>query len=204
MDYIPVPNTVQVDMFQLWDGQAVENVLHFQPTPTVNPILMNDLAAHLVTWWNANIKPNVPTNLQLSAIKLTDLTTQTGTVITYGTGLPIVGTNASPSLPNNCALVITKRTGLRGRSFRGRIYQPGMIEGAVTGNSVAASYVTTFVNAYGLIRNFSVGATPWDMVVVSRKQGGQWLVVGETNDVTTFTSDGVIDSQRRRLPGRGA
>jgi hypothetical protein len=204
MDYIPVADTVQVDLFMIWDGQSIENVFHFKPDVAVDPFIMFDLGAHLVTWWNANRKTDMPTNLQLSAIKLTDLSTQTGTVVNYGTGLPLVGTNVSPSLPNNCALVVTKRTAKRGRSFRGRIYAPGLVEAGVTGNTVSAGFVTAALNAYGLIRNFAVGATNWDMVVVSRKQGGQWLVNGETNEVTTFTSDGVVDSQRRRLPGRGA
>jgi len=204
MAYIPVPNAVQVDLFQLWDNQQVENVLHFQPSIPLTPTLYSELAAHLVTWWNANLKVLMPTTLQLSQIKVTDLTTQFSPVLNYSTGLPIVGTTASASLPGNCALVITKRTALRGRSFRGRIYQPGMVEAVVTNSQVAAGTVTAFLNAYGLIRTFSTASATWDMGVVSRVQGGVPLAVGEFHDITSFTSEGVIDSQRRRLPGRGA
>lgn len=204
MQYVPVPNIAQVELFQIWDNQLCENVLHFEPAIALTPTLMTEIGGALVTWWNANIKAWVPSTLSLTGVKVTDLTTQFAPVVNISAGLPIVGTNVSPSLPNNCALVLTKRTLLRGRSFRGRVYQPGMIEGQVTNSAVSSAYVTNFLNAYNSIKTVATATTTWDMVVVSRKQAGAWLSVGEAHPVTGFTSDGNIDSQRRRLPGRGA
>lgn len=204
MPYVPVPNVCQADLFQLWDGQQVENVLHFQPAATLTPLMYTELATFLGSWWNSSMKAWMPTTIQLSSIKITDMTTQFSPVVNYSGGMPIVGTNVSPSLPNNCACVVTKRTLLRGRSFRGRIYVPGMIEGQVTNSQVSPGYISNFLVAYGVIRAFATTSTTWEMVVVSRKQGGVPLVVGEAHAVTSFTCEGVIDSQRRRLPGRGS
>lgn len=204
MPYIPVVDVVQAELFMLWDGSNVENVLHFEPDTPPSLALMGELAAHLVTWWNANIKPLCAPQLQLNSLKLTDLSTEFAPVLNYNTGLPLVGTSATATLPNNVAFVVTKRTALRGRSYRGRIYVAGLTEGAVTGSVVAASVVTAYLNAYNLIKSFSTAGAAWTMQVVSRHQGGVPLINGIATDVTGFTSDGVVDSQRRRLPGRGA
>ena len=44
---------------------------------------------------------------------------------------------------------------------------------------------------------------PWSMVVVSRYENNAPRAEGIATLVDRLSSDGVIDSQRRRLPGRG-
>jgi len=204
MAYIPVPDTLQAELVYNWDGQIVENVLHFKPFNILSLTLMQELGLKLVGWWIANIKGITPTNLQLVNVKITDLTTQTSPTINYATSLPSVGTGGSPSLPNNCAVVLTKRTLLRGRSFRGRIYHPGLYEAIVVGNTVDAGAVVSFINAYTQLKAFPTATTTWEMVVVSKFQNKVPLLVGVTTPVLSLDSDGVVDSQRRRLPRRGA
>lgn len=201
--YIPVP-CWQIELISLWDSQTVESVLHFTAPsgPTVTDL--NNLGLALVNWWTTNIKPNMPTTLQLSDIRMTDLSSQTGQVFDYATGMPVVGTSASPSLPNSVACVFTKRTAQRGRSYRGRIYQYGLTEAAVTNNLLAGSNVSGYITAYNLLRSFSTATMTWTFVVASRYNNGAPRTTGVATPVVNITSDGVIDSQRRRLPGRGA
>lgn len=204
MPFIPAVGVCQAELIYAWDTQIVQNVLHFEPDTALTPELMLELGPHLVTWWNTSLKGSSPTNLQLSSIKLTDLTTQTAPSFVYSTGLPLTGTGGSPSLPNNCALVITKRTVFRGRSFRGRIFHPGLYESIVTGNTVDAGAVSSFVSAWSQLRTFTTTGASWNMVVISRQAD---LVPRETaliTEVLSLSSDGVVDSQRRRLPRRGA
>lgn len=205
MPYIPVSDTVMAELFMIWDSQLIETVLHFSPVVAgYNLAQMGDLGDALVTWWGTNIKPGMPTTLSLSGVKITDMASETGPVVDVSTGLPVIGTNASPSLPNNVACVFTKRTALRGRSYRGRIYHPGLCESMVTGNTVLASQVTTNITAYNLLRSFTANTKVWKLQVVSRRFEGADRLTGVTEPVTGFTSDGVVDSQRRRLPGRGS
>lgn len=204
MVYIPAINTCQAELFYTWDGQNVETVLHFEPDVPLTPALMTELGAFLVSWWDVQIQPDTPTNLTFRAIKFTDLTSQIGPTLTYAAGLPLVGIDASASLPNNCALVITKRTILRGRSYRGRIYHPGLMEGDVVGNTVTPAWVVSMVARYEMIRTPVTAGAQWHMVVVSRHFNGNPRLTASVNWVTSFDSDGSIDSQRRRLPGRGA
>lgn len=204
MDYVPAPGVCQAELIYLWDGQVVETVLHFKPSVTLTPPLMNELGAHLVNWFNAQLDIQLPTVMTLTAVKLTDMTTNIAPVVNYSTGLPLNGVSAAISLPNNCALVITKRTLLRGRSFRGRIYHPGLTEANVTANQVSSVYVVNTVAIYSLLIVFTTAGAEWKMQVVSKKFEGNWRETADSNPVTSLDSDGVVDSQRRRLPKRGA
>lgn len=204
MPFIPANDVLQVELFMSWDSQLIETVLHFKPVVAgFNLTQIGDLGDALVTWWNANLKASAPTTLSLTGVKLTDLTDATASVVDISSGLPIVGTSVSPSMPNNVACVFTKRTAKRGRAYRGRIYHPGLTEAAVVGNTVAAGSVSGFITIYNLLRSFTANTKVWNLVVVSRQFEGQPRLTAEVEKVTGFTSDGIIDSQRRRLPGRG-
>jgi len=170
-------------------------------TPT--PVNVLPLCAEFVTKWNATMKAYMPSDLSLTGIKVVDLSAQNGWTLFYQTSLPIAGTSAGASLPNNCAVVLTKRTFARGRSYRGRIYQPGLTELHTTSNAVQATPLAAFIAFWDDMRVYNTGTVEFVMVVASRYQEGNQLSVGEKTIVTGITSDGVVDSQRRRLPGRG-
>lgn len=203
MPFIPVADVAQAELIYSWSGQVVETVLHYQIPAGWNQVEMEELAADLVTWWDTHMQPVMPTTLQLNMIRVTDLSAVDAEFVNWSTGLPLVGTNASPSLPNNCALTITKRTPQRGRSFRGRIYHPGLVEAAVVDNTVTAAQVSLISSVYALAKTFPIQTETAQMVVVSRFTNGNPRAAGIWTPVTTFTSDGLVDSQRRRLPGRG-
>lgn len=203
MEYIPVPGVWQVELTYLFDNQRCQNVLHYAPSAVPNDAAVASFLAQFQTWWVNIVDSYISIAVTLVELKATDLETQNGRVIFNNTSLPLAGTAAGAALPNNCALVITKRTANRGRSFRGRIYVPGMTETFVTGNQVTGGTVTGLVNAFEDIRQLTANTIDWNMVVVSRYANKNPRVVGIATAVTGFTSDGLIDSQRRRLPGRG-
>lgn len=203
MPFIPVPNVIQAELVYNWGGETCENVFHFEPDAGVPLALMPELGAHLISWWNTNMRQWVNVTAQLVAVKFTDLTASIDPAMDVVTGLPIIGTAAGDSLPNNVSCVFSKRTILRGRSYRGRIYQIGLSEQHVTANALLATPRDGIKNAYQMLTAFSTAGASWTMVVVSRYQAGAPRAVGVTTNVTSITTDGVIDSQRRRLPGRG-
>jgi hypothetical protein len=206
MDYIEVPNTAQLELVYNWGGQQCQNVLHYLKATPWTAAQLEELAEEAADLWTVQFPGVMPTTLSLIEVVATDLSDQFGPSITHGTGLPVAGTNASPSLPNNVALVVTKRTASRGRSFRGRIYHPGLVESQVVGNTVNPSDVTAILGRWGWFQliNLPVAVDEGIMVVVSRHFEGQPRTTGVTTIVTSLTSDGTVDSQRRRLPGRGA
>lgn len=203
MPFIPVPQVCQAEMIYRWDNAIVENVHHFYGESPFTVTEMTDLGEFLINWWDTNLQASAPTNLQLINVRLTDLTTDTSPVVNVVTGLPLTGSAVSPSLPNNVTCVFTKRTQFRGRSFRGRTYHIGLNEAEVTGNTVGSGTVSAYIVIYNYLLSPTINDFTWELSVVSRYTDNAPRAFGLATAVLTFTSDGIVDSQRRRLPGRG-
>jgi len=204
MEYIPVPNCAQLEFVYSFGGQTCENVLHYTLDSAWTVTQLTSLADAAIAEWIVSIKPQMTNLLSLVSCIATDLSSQSGPSITRATGLPSAGTQTGTALPNNCALVITKRTELRGRSFRGRIYHPGLPTPQTSANNVTGAFVTNIVSGWNALTAITIaGPLTAQMVVVSKFHEGNPRVIGITTPVVNMTSDGVIDSQRRRLPGRG-
>lgn len=204
MQFVPGSMVVEMELRQRLDGQRIENTLYFLGDEAPNVTTMRALAVAMGNWWQEAIAPLVSVDLTLNEIYTTDLTTQTGPTDTLAYTTPIPGEIAFESLPNNVSLAVSFRTAARGRSARGRNYMAGLTDDQVLHNTVEADVATSFANAYNNIptRLEGLGYT-W--VVFSRFSGGLPRVAGLVRPVTTaIVVDRTVDSQRRRLPGRGS
>lgn len=203
MPFVPMDHTVQAELVYMWNGQVCQNVLQFRSSTGLTTPIMEQLGTYLVTWYDAQMKSLHNITCQLTSIRLTDMTTEFSPGLDFTTGLPIVGTLAGESLPNNVSISMSKRTLFRGRSYRGRIYQVGMGETMTNGNSVLAGTLTSLITKWKLLMAFPTAGTAWEMVVASKYEGGNERTEALLTPVINISSDGIIDSQRRRLPGRG-
>lgn len=204
MGFVPVVNTVQLELITSFQGSIAETVLHYTKE---SPWLLDqagELGASAVSKWNTYMKPLVSSQVILNLIKITDLSSLNGFVLDYSTGLPLQGTNSGSALPANCALVITKRTALRGRSYRGRIYHYGMNTAQVSNSAVLTASLTSILAAWNQFKVLAITDSEGLMTVVSRVSDGVPRLPGIATLVSSLDSDGTLDSQRRRLPGRGA
>lgn len=203
MAFIPAPNTVMVELVYSSQGQITENTLYFYSgiQPTLQ--LMADLADIMADWWYNNMRPLVCNTTLLTAIKVTDLEQQYAPGIEVPVNPPTPGALNLNQLPNNATFAVTFLTELRGRSFRGRNYINGLSEEDVQNNRVTIGWAGNVVNAYLAIIP-ALAETEWEWVVLSRYSGNQPRDIGVVTNVTGVKyADLVIDSQRRRLPGRG-
>lgn len=203
MAYIPVSNTAQVELLYSFDVQPIETVLHYIGVTGLDSTKLTNLANSIITYWKASLVSHFVSTVQLQNVKVTDLTTQTGPTVTVPVTSGNVGTRAGAQMPNNVAWCFTKRTAQRGRSFRGRLYHFGMSEADVTGNVFSATEGNSLLSAYGGLLGVTNTDGTWTMAVVSRYSGNQPRITGIATPVIALTTDGVVDSQRRRLPGRG-
>lgn len=207
MAYIPVLNTAQVELVALMAGQRTQWVVHYKRDPDgqYDVVALTDLSTALVTAiGGASVKGCLPATWSLIEVRAIDMESQFGPAISAASGLPIVGTRAGAQLPNNVALVLTKRTAARGRSYRGRLYFGPLVEADVTDNTVTAGVVTSIIGNLGAVLLTVTGALHTHRLqVVSRFSNNVARVEGIATQVTGWTSDGIVDSQRRRLPGRG-
>lgn len=201
----PISGIYRAVMNYTYDGQETANVMHFSHPEYPTPATPADLGQSLINWWAPNIKVRVPATCVLRAVTVTDLAASGPPALEYATGLPIAGTDASPQMPNNVTVAMSLRTALRGRSFRGRLYHVGLPEAQVQNNNVVPASLTSLLGAYNLLvalDSASLGQN-YQLVVLSYWANKALRSVPVATPVVSITSEGIIDSQRRRLPGRG-
>jgi len=199
----PTPNVAEVTMTFLQDGQYLINTHHFLNTAGWDEGSLNNLGTAVREWWDTNLQSAVNTAVSLVAIDVVDLTEGSGLGISVTTGLPITGTATGDALPNNVTVAVKKGTGLVGRSYRGRTYHIGLSEGQVTGNTLEPVVVSALIDAYDALREPEGVIIPVDMCVLSETTAGGPRTEGICTVVTGIGVDPIVDSQRRRLPGRG-
>lgn len=203
MAFIPVLSVVMAELVYNQLGQITENTLYFKSDEGWDVDAMEDLAEQLKNWWVTEFRPAVPNSISLTAVKVTDLSSQFAPGIVDVNGLPLAGLSATEALPNNVTAAITFYTALRGRSYRGRNYVVGLGENAVSGNTVQPGTVEFYVANYMALPEYVISNDAYH-VVVSRQENNVPRVTGVATPVTGYAMENVIDSQRRRLPKRGS
>lgn len=202
MPFVPFTAVAKCELIFRQDNQIIENVLHYKALNTFGIEAMELLADSLKTQWNTSLKQLTFSNVSLVAIRITDLTSDISPVVEYVTGLPISGTLTGTALPNNVTVVTKLITLLRGRSYRGRVYQVGLSSTAINGNVLTTTYRTSLQAAWSLMLSMG-GEEDWRLVVASRQNNGVIRGEGVATLVESVSVNPTLDSQRRRLPERG-
>jgi hypothetical protein len=117
------------------------------------------------------------------------------------TVVPVVGTVDAAPLPQNCALLIRKRTSLAGRRGRGRFYAPATSEDQVTPTGIIAPFlVQLHQDAWSAFYNSLIApqSGPPNIPVILHRSEGIGVEPTPTG-ITQFVVDGRIATQRRRL-----
>lgn len=106
-------------------------------------------------------------------------------------------------MPLNVARVVSLRTAKRGRSYRGRVYLSGTPDTVIeTMNTIDATHAANLVSGFNALATLLDGHG-FDVVVASKQHNGVETNPAEVNEVIAFAVDVLVDSQRRRLTGRG-
>ena len=204
MQYVPIPNTVKVELVYSWDSQVCENVFHVKVPGEINTDLLDSIQGTFYSWYSVSLAAMQSNTVSFVKFILSDASTQYGISKEYGPGVVNAGlVSNNPSLPNNVSVAMKWNTGLRGRSFRGRTFHVGLTESMVVGNNVTTDTRTYLLSTYAGLLSV-LDAQGWQLVVASKFQGNAPRTTGLATEILTVTTDGVVDSQRRRLPGRGS
>lgn len=202
MPFQPVANAAQALINYRQAGQALQSQLYFRTNESESTVVLNDIAQMVADWLNNSWAPVASTSAEVVSIIVTDVSEEGGEQITFTPIGALTGDIVSPPMPTGTTITASWRTGLAGRSYRGRTYHVGLTEQQVVANSLDSGSRTALQGAYAqLIIDANVNQTP--LVVASRVAGGAPRPVGVVTDVLTVVVDEYIDSQRRRLTGRG-
>lgn len=204
MPFVPVPFGYQVNVRMRLQDQLVENVFGVRSDDGSTPLNMSDIANAFLEWWATSLAPQVSDQLILHEIQVRDLTTEdAGSYLLIPEGT-VTGTASGGSAPNNVAFCVTAKTAAVGRSARGRTYIPGVPKGLITISTVNSGWASDVVAAMNDLLDF-LTAINAVIVVISRIHAGVERLVGVMTVVVRYSAfDMTVDSQRRRLPGRGA
>lgn len=204
MPFVPFDNTAEVHIRYTYQGQQIENTLYFTQAAPWDETEMTQLADSIGSTLIANVMPFMPNTLTLREIYVVSLESSTAPAVTYTGGMPQNGLLTDPALPNNVTVTASFRSNGRGRSSRGRNYLPGLTEGKVIGNTVQQDFVDVWTPFWTALLGLDT-SEGYTWVVASRYTNGNPRPLGVTVPVTDVVyTDLTVDSQRRRLPGRGS
>lgn len=199
----PVPGTARISWLLRLHGSQVVNTLHVTGPDLQTGEGLTTLAQAARDAYVANVLPTLSSQLVLEGVNALDLNSALGPSVSLPAGL-VAGGIGQPSHPSNVAFCITLQTTARGRSGRGRMYLAGIRQDAGPNSTVDPQTRTSLVvGVTDLVADLaSVG---YQAVLVSRYGGKAERPVPLVLPIVAVRSvDAVLDSQRRRLPGRGS
>lgn len=204
MAFVPAANTVRATLEFVWGGQIVAITVSVRKLDGWDFPDYEQLKDHLENWWNTNLKPGLSTGIGLQKINVLDLNSSSAPSVEFPISPISYGGNPNASVPLNSAIVTSFKTPLRGRSYRGRAYMPGLtisslLNPGVVTSAFAASLVTSWLALVTLLTGSGM-----EHVVVSRVQEGVELLSAVVTGITEYFVEQNLDSQRRRLVGRGS
>jgi len=198
MPFIPAPNCALVEVLGNQDGQPCEWTFAAQfPTAYVLSDL-TDLAVQVDGWVNLDLLANLGSDVMYEGVTVKGLADEED--LEYNLTEPLPGGSASIALPANCALVMTKYTGITGRSNRGRSYIWGLNESFRADQRFFDPSVQAPMNGYFDDLLAAVGTAGWTAGVLSYFNAGAPRVTANFRQIVSWVMrDLRIDTQRRRL-----
>lgn len=204
MPFVAVPNVVMVELRAQLDGQKIENRFNVRTPGAPNPTSVGAIATIVESWAVASYFPHLPDAVSLTEVVASDISVVGGVQITNVPATAVTGGAGSGALPNEVSFAVSLRTGLRGRSFRGRAYVLALLGSFVVANRVNPVAIGQFTGAFNtLIGDLAAGG--FELVIVSLRANNLPRPTPISTQVTVAVStDDIVDSMRRRKPGVGS
>lgn len=198
--FIPGVGLIKAEFIYTTPGGVAENVLYFFTPEEITGGLLVGFGNSAHVAWAAEILQGQSVDVTLLKIVCTDVSAEDSFQITEL--VSETGVMDSRVLPSNATLAVSFRTDLTGRSNRGRAYHIGLSEGQVTGDTMSGTAGTDILanyTSFGILMQ----AEGFTHVIASYCADGEWRTEAKITPVQSYISDMTIDSQRRRLAGRG-
>jgi hypothetical protein len=159
---------IQATIIGSLHGSETNNVLHFGTN--IDPFVPADLATDLFAFCNGALNDAISGEQSIVQLRIRQLTPVLSDAQDFFPAAPIHGPDFTPALPSFNAVLVSMKTGLGGRSFRGRIFFPGvkktdadqsvLTSGGVTSwQAVVDDLVARYVPAAepAAVKNFNLG-----------------------------------------------
>jgi hypothetical protein len=198
--FVPLPNGAKITFVWTLRGVPVTITIYVTVAGGVDETKLTAIAAAAVDWWTTGGgRAIMSQDLVLARVEALDVSLDNGMRVTAVPSSNQAGAIPSAALTNNVALVTTLLTPYTGRSFRGRIFMPGIPTNQTSGNNIITTYVGDMQNALAALRTALLGeGATW--VVASYFANGVARETAVPTAVTSLLTRSRVDTQRRRLP----
>jgi hypothetical protein len=171
-------------------GAYAVNVIHI--THEAGTPSAGDTGAAIVAAWPNHMMTGIPGSVAMDYIDVTPLDGVSTTVRTpTGSAGEFVGEQAGDWLAQ-VASIVKLQTGLRGRSFRGRVYRPFTAEETATNGFLDSANVALLQTAWeNFIASLAADAFSDTLVVASYK-------LATKDPVVSVNAEAALATQRRR------
>lgn len=200
MPFIPADETVRIAInFQDNLGNEAVNVIHVMTDEApVTLSVIGSMFDVIENWLASDWADVAGQNWTAFLLEGRDLTTATGPVLTRE--VTEAGVLTAENLPSQNTIAISLRTGVAGRSGRGRLYHVGLVESQVTGNYINGATLTALLTAYDALRT-QLETAGFFWIVASFISNGVPRVAAQRRPVQSVVlSDSRVDRQVRRMP----
>jgi hypothetical protein len=203
MAFQAIPNGVEVLLAATLAGQVCNNTLFFTHAGAWGVDEMQALADAVDDAWGSFVSTYMYQDYHYDQTIVTDKRTDTALQAFAFANAGSGGVTGAP-VPNNVAISVKRQSAFTGRSARGRVYIPvGAESHLVSTNVVTDAFAAAATAALQAISD-AADDVDWTAVIVSRVHDGVTLPEAVVYTIVEWiVVDKVIDSMRRRLPGRG-
>ena len=199
-----VPNAVQIRLHWSYNGILGFNSLGGSVAGgfAASQAIANTLGtAILGRFTSSGLAALMATTTSLLAVGLRDIrTANLPEFVSVAAAVP--GTGSGDPLPNQLAAVVTLRTALAGKSYRGRAYFSGAIEAENDGTGKIAAGLNTALVTFMTNVQTDLASSGITLAVISRPRAAPPFPVAWPGAVTPVTAivtrDTEWDTQRRR------
>lgn len=151
-------------------GQNVLNA-RIGSGPAVNQAMATTIAGHLESaHTSSGLDALQSTDVSMDLVEIRDLREPNQPLISAAIGSP--GLSAANLVPRGNSLVVTSRTALAGRSFRGRTYVPGFSDEATDASGRATQAAQDAATAFIVDFGAAMDGEGWPLGVASLVSGG--------------------------------
>jgi len=200
MAFQSVPNCAEAVINCTYGGKAIANVLNFVKSGGYNATDIGNLADAVDDAVGNLYLPVLSDGVAYvsTLVRGLELINDLTQVVTTSAG---AGAVTGGPFPANVSLCITLRSGLTGRSARGRFYaMPTGISNQSATNTFSSTYVGDVEDFLIGVRSSAAGQG-WNMCIVSRRTLNAARPVGVNFLVASIGArNNTMDSQRGRLP----
>jgi hypothetical protein len=203
----PVPDTVELTVQGTQSGQLVENKFYAKAAETITSVMVDALATIVADWVTTYLLPRVGATYTHTRVVARDLSADSSYEIINTDAAGGVGTASGTVYPPNVSFAVHRATGLSGKKAKSRIYWPAIPSSYAGSDGLMSSVAAAaLVTALDQLRGNILANTDavWEYGYPQRIINGVKLAVANFVPVTLHDwTDLFLDSQRRRLPGRG-